>query len=912
MSDLNSTIPLPELEQQLEGPKSPLKRLTIGLLLMTIVAGLLGTFQLFQTRTQLLQQAETNSKALADILQQAIGAMLQKTDMTLLHVADEVVRHSAAGDVRREELGAFIERQFRLVPELDSLRISDADGIVTLGSGHVPTVPVSIADREYFTSLRDHADAGMIISKPLIGKISKKWVVTCVRRITHKNGSFGGVVYAVLPLQQFNDLFKGVPIGARGAVSLRSDDLAVIARYAAIENKKNVERTGSDNASETWKMLLTQGKVRGGSYTAPGITDGIIRIYSYSRISTYPLYVNVGLALDDVLAEARQEIFAFGAAFAVFLLMSVMLIRLVNRNWYENLAAENVLKRNYERLGLMQEVSQHHAYTVQELLDFSLEKVIALTESSIGYIYHYNEEKQQFVLNTWSENVMAACRVAEPQSLYQLEKTGIWGEVVRQRKPIVVNEYAAADPLKKGYPEGHVPLSRFLSIPVFDNDRIVAVVGVANKVLPYDQTDVLQLTLMMEGVWKIATRLMLEEHILQAGHEWQSTFDSITDSIALIDTERRIIRCNRSTCTILGCQFVDIINQSCCRLFHESDAPVHDCPAERAKLSLHSETSTFKHNDRWLEVTVDPILSEKGLMTGAVHIVRDVTENRRAEESFREMQAQMMQNDKLATIGQLAAGVAHEINNPIGFVGSNMATLAKYIEKYNRYIHLLEQEMRACSSGNLPEQIQTLRQSLKLDYVMRDISVLVDESNEGIERVKRIVQDLRTFSRADSSAVGSADLNGCMDSTINIVINEIKYAAELRREYGDLPKVHCNAQQINQVFMNLLINAAHAIQAKGEEVGEIVVRTLCDGDNVFVSVSDNGCGIEPGNCSKIFDAFFTTKEVGKGTGLGLSISSGIVRKHGGEISVTSEVGVGSTFTVRLPIKPLEQPKKVHE
>ena len=181
--------------------------------------------------------------------------------------------------------------------------------------------------------------------------------------------------------------------------------------------------------------------------------------------------------------------------------------------------------------------------------------------------------------------------------------------------------------------------------------------------------------------------------------------------------------------------------------------------------------------------------------------------------------------------------------------------------------------------------------------------LLVEESNEGIERVKRIVQDLRTFSRADSSAIGSADLNSCMDSTINIVINEIKYAAELKRDYGELPKVHCNAQQINQVFMNLLINAAHAIQAKGEEVGEIVIRTWCDHNNAFVSVSDNGCGITPENCSKIFDAFFTTKDVGKGTGLGLSISSGIIRKHGGEITVTSEVGVGTTFTITLPLKP---------
>ncbi len=683
-------------------------------------------------------------------------------------------------------------------------------------------------------------------------------------------------------------------------------------------------------------------------------------------------------------------------------------------------------KNRCRQLELMLEVAQFQTTNVQELLDFSLEKVLALTESSIGYIYHYYEEKQQFVLNTWSKGVMPSCRVAEPQTVYHLDKTGIWGEVVRQRRPIMVNDYAVPSDLKKGYPEGHVPLSRFLSIPVFDKDKIVAVVGVANKVLPYDQANLLQLTLVMDGVWKIVSRLIMEEHISLAGREWQTTFDSISDSISLIDADQNIIRCNEATSNLLGRTYGDIINQPCWKLFHDAEGPIQNCPFVRAKLSLQSETATVKHDDRWLEVTVDPLLSDTGVLSGAVHIVRDVTERvslnnsiqeinelfklfmryspiytfikevtenesyvlqssdnfidltgisatdmvgktmhqifsadfadkmvaddlqvikaqkvfrleeemqghtyitykfpietssgrkllagysiditdlRQAEESLRMVQTQLMHNDKLASIGQLAAGVAHEINNPMGFVSSNMITLGKYIEKYNRYIDQIEVELRSGSSGLLPEPVTALRQSLKLDYVMRDVMVLVEENIEGIDRVKRIVQDLQTFSRADSSNIGAANLNSCMDSTINIVNNEIRYSAELKREYGDLPKVHCNVQQINQVFMNLLINASHAIKSKGEEIGEIVVRTWCDQDNVFTSVSDNGCGIAPENQSRIFDAFYTTKEIGKGTGLGLSISSSIIRKHGGDITLTSETGVGSTFTVRLPLKP---------
>jgi signal transduction histidine kinase len=561
------------------------------------------------------------------------------------------------------------------------------------------------------------------------------------------------------------------------------------------------------------------------------------------------------------------------------------------------------LKRDYERLKLMQEVSQYHATSVQDLLDFALAKVIALTESGIGYIYHYHEEERQFILNTWSKGVMDSCRVAEPQSVYHLDKTGIWGEVVRQRRPIMVNEYAAPSDLKKGYPEGHVPLSRFMSIPVFENERIVAVVGVANKILPYDQTDILQLTLMMEGVWRISSRLMLEEQVMSI-NELFNLFMKFSPVYCYIkeitDTESRVIQASDNFIDMVGIPVVDMIGKTMHQLFPQEfadkiTADDQHVYATKEVLRLEEQLNgasyiTFKF----------PIERADGRALLAGYTI-NISDQKQAEESLRTMQVQLMQNDKLATIGQLAAGVAHEINNPMGFVSSNMITLGKYIEKYNRYIELLEQEVRTTSGETVPEHLIEARKAMKLDYVTRDIGVLLEESNEGIERVKRIVRDLRIFSRADTFEMASADLNSSIDSTINIVINEIKYAAELKRNYGLLPKVTCNVQQISQVFMNLLINAAHAIQAKGDEVGEISICTWCDHESVFVSISDTGCGIAPEQRDKIFDAFYTTKDVGKGTGLGLSISSEIIRKHGGEISVATEVGVGSTFTVRLPL-----------
>jgi len=265
---------------------------------------------------------------------------------------------------------------------------------------------------------------------------------------------------------------------------------------------------------------------------------------------------------------------------------------------------------------------------------------------------------------------------------------------------------------------------------------------------------------------------------------------------------------------------------------------------------------------------------------------------------LKEMQTQLIHQEKMASIGQLAAGVAHEINNPIGFITSNLVTLGKYLERLEQYISLLEEAVLNNRGTATSELVSAHRARLKIERITGDIGQLIAESFEGTERVKKIVQDLKTFSRSGEIEMCLADINQCIDSTINIVWNEIKYVATLNKEYGELPPLTCNPQQINQVCMNLLVNAAHAIDGQGT----ITVRTWAGEEAVFIAISDTGRGIPRENMKRIFDAFFTTKEVGKGTGLGLSISAEIVKKHGGTITVASEVGQGSTFTVRLPIR----------
>jgi signal transduction histidine kinase len=253
----------------------------------------------------------------------------------------------------------------------------------------------------------------------------------------------------------------------------------------------------------------------------------------------------------------------------------------------------------------------------------------------------------------------------------------------------------------------------------------------------------------------------------------------------------------------------------------------------------------------------------------------------------------------MASIGQLATGVAHEINNPIGFVNSNMGSLQTYVGTLFRV--LSEYQDAAAAQLDQPAllaRIAQIREQADMAYLQQDILELIKESVDGLKRVKEIVLALRDFAHVGETEWHLADLHAGIDSTLTIVANEIKYKASVEKQYGTLPQIICSASQLNQVFMNLLTNAAQAIK----ERGVITIRTGCAGDMVWVEVSDTGAGIAPENLTRIFEPFFTTKALGSGTGLGLSLSYGIVKTHGGRIDVASTVGVGTAFTVRLPIK----------
>ncbi|MDH5570194.1 MAG: PAS domain-containing protein [Gammaproteobacteria bacterium] len=394
-----------------------------------------------------------------------------------------------------------------------------------------------------------------------------------------------------------------------------------------------------------------------------------------------------------------------------------------------------------------------------------------------------------------------------------------------------------------------------------------------------------------------------------------STWDLHVDKGELYCSERMspMLKINTSSPSNAYNEFLSVIHSDDKDYVTKS---ISNCITNKKDMDIEHRIIWPDNSIRWLHERGNVICDDTGKVIRLLGLTQDITDRKTFElelsltisklqftnSRLDEAQSQLLQSEKMASIGQLAAGVAHEINNPVGYINSNLGSLRNYLADLFKLIDAYdESDINILNSTNA-EKINTIKNEIDIDYLKQDLTDLLIESEEGVNRVKQIVQDLKDFSHVDEAEWQWADIHKGINSTLNIVHNEIKYKADVIKDYSDLPNIECIISQINQVFMNLLVNAAHAIV----ERGTITIRTGVKDNGIYVDISDTGKGIDKDKLSKIFDPFYTTKPVGQGTGLGLSLSYSIIQKHNGKITVESNPGEGTCFHIWLPIEQADK------
>jgi PAS domain S-box-containing protein len=554
----------------------------------------------------------------------------------------------------------------------------------------------------------------------------------------------------------------------------------------------------------------------------------------------------------------------------------VALIRSEANKRYGKLVEEQ-LQLDEARLEALSKLSHMQAAPLSEYANYTLEQAVSLTRSKLGFISFASEDEKTFTMFTWFSETMAMCAVKDKPQVFSLEKGGLWGEPIRHRKPIIINDYPAPNSLKHGLPEGHVPLTRFLGVPIFDGQRIVAEACVANKSEPYQESDIRQITLLMQTMWHLFHREQASD-ALRKSEEWlrQSQrigkigsweLDMETESLIWSDQTYRIFGQDPQKFSPTRADFMEFI-----------------LPEDRVRVQNAMNTArnsgegySVDHRIvlpdgivRWLHEEAQVCIGVDGPMVKLLGTVQDVTEYRQLEERFRQAQ-------KMEAVGQLAGGVAHDFNNILTIIQGH-AALA----------------ILGCGPN------KELRESL-------------EEVQKAAERAARLTRQLLAFSRRQMLQMRNLDLNEVLENMTKMLHRLLGGMIELKFERSaPMFGIEADSGMVEQIVMNLVINARDAMPSGGT----VTLRTfeksfsredgwrnpdIHPGKFVCLEVRDTGCGMDASTMAHIFEPFFTTKEMGHGTGLGLATAYGIAKQHQGWIEVESTLGKGTVFRVYFPL-----------
>ncbi|MBU0681278.1 MAG: response regulator [Proteobacteria bacterium] len=538
--------------------------------------------------------------------------------------------------------------------------------------------------------------------------------------------------------------------------------------------------------------------------------------------------------------------------------------------------AEEALRVDEERLEALLKLSQHDWQTETELTDFALEEGVQLTKSKVGYLHFFKEDEQTLDLYAWSQETMKICTAVKAPH-YPLASAGIWADCVRLRQPVVHNDYLH-EPGRKGYPEGHFPLLRHLSVPVFDGDRVVAVAGVGNKEQPYDQADVKQLTLYMASMFKILQARRTEVSLKSSHAELKQIFNSAAGGMWIVDENFTVVKVNQTLLSMTGFAEAEVLGRKCHEILAGNDCHQPSCPLQRIfvdqqvlefeALKTRKDGSTFP-----CIVTVSPFLDQAGNLIGIIEDFKDITERKKAELA---VQKAMEEAEAANTAkSEFLAAMSHEIRTPMNaIIGmGDLLNHTRLSDQQREYVEIFQY-----AGDNLLQLINDILDFSKIEAGNMELENLAFNLNKLLE-------------------------NTCEVLAIRAHGKQLELAYHIEPDV--FPYMIGDPNRLGQILINLIGNAI-----KFTEEGEIIVRVACrehadEQATLLFAVSDTGIGIPDDKRELIFESFSqadssTTRRFG-GTGLGLSISKQLVELMGGEIWVESQEGGGSTFffTVRL-------------
>ncbi len=652
----------------------------------------------------------------------------------------------------------------------------------------------------------------------------------------------------------------------------------------------------------------------------------------------------------------------------------------------------NSLKLNEACLEALLKLSLKTDESKKVLVDFALEQAIFLTNSTIGYLAFLNEDETILSMYSWSKQAMKNCEIFDKPIDYPIISTGFWGEAVRQRKPVVTNDYTRPNPLKKGLPKGHIPLDRHMNVPIFDKDKIVAVAGVGNKQEPYDEFDVRQLTLLIQGMWTILKRRASEAALKKNEQELRSIFRAAPTGIGMV-CDRIIQKVNNRVCEMTGYSQNELIGQNA-RFLYPTDEEFEYVGKEKYRQISDKGTGTVEtkfqcKNGKIMDVLMSSTpIDLNDLLKGVTFTALDISylkkkelELSESEKKYRSMMEAMEEATYICSskylveymnpamikrtgrdaLGELCHKVIHGLdkkcpwcvfekvikdepinheivspkddrtyhisNSPIFHTDGSASklTILRDITDFKKMENQLQQSQKMESIGTLAGGIAHDFNNILfpvfgyLEMAMEDVpedSPVRDHLEEvlsGAQRARDLVQQILTFSRQSDHELKPLKTQIVVREALKLLRSSIPSTIEINQNIDrGCGLVMADPTNIHQIVMNLCTNAFHAMEESGGKLSitlkevKLTIEDLKDpamdpGPHICLMVADNGQGMKQNIIDRIFDPYFTTKEMGKGTGLGLAVIHGIVKDYGGYISVYSEPGKGSEFKIYLPV-----------